>query len=65
MIRLYVVAFTLGLLELFGLTAFSTIMEPHWFNPAIFGTGFATIIGATGAVHICHGRWGQPPIGGQ
>lgn len=64
MIRLVIAAFTVGLLELFGLSAYATIMEPHWFNPAIFGSGFAAIIGATGAVHICHGRWGQP-AGGQ
>lgn len=65
MIGLIIAAFTCGLLELFGLTAYSTLMHPDWFNPAIFGSGFAAIIGATGAVHICHGRWGQPPTGGQ
>lgn len=65
MIRLVAIAFALALLVLFGLTVYVTIMEPHWFSPASFGTGFATIIGASGAVHICHGRWGQPPTGGQ
>ena len=60
MIALYISAFTLGLLEMCGLSLYSTLTVPGWFNPAVFGTGFATIIGATGAVHICHGRWGQP-----
>ena len=64
MINLYIIAFTLGLLELFGLSAYATLMNPGWFNPAVFSSGFAAIIGATGAVHICHGRWGGP-IGGQ
>ncbi len=65
MIGLYITAFTLGLAELFGLSLYSTLVHPDWFNPAVFGSGFAAIIGATGAVHICHAHWGQPPTGGQ
>lgn len=61
MIALYIIAFALGLGEMLGLSVYSTLTNPGWFNPAVFGSGFATIIGATGAVHICHGRWGSPP----
>ena len=67
MIGLYISAFALALLEMLGLSIYSTLTVSGWFNPAVFGSGFATIIGATGAVHICHGRWGSPPTppGGQ
>ncbi len=63
MIQLVVSSFVISFVVLVGLTIFSTIMHPDWFNPAVFGSGFAAIIGATGAVHICHGRYGQPPGG--
>ena len=65
MIRLVVSAFVLGLLEMLGLSIYSTLTVPGWFNPSVFGGGFAAIIGATGAVHIGHSRWSEPPAGGQ
>lgn len=65
MIQAIVAAFVLGLLVLCGLTVYATIMTPGWFSPVSFGSGFATIVGAAGAIHISHGRWGVPPTGGQ
>lgn len=61
MIPLVISAFVVGLLTMCGLSIYAIIVLPSSFNPATFGAGFAAIIGATGAVHIGHGRWGEPP----
>ena len=65
MIGLVIAAFVVGFLELSGLSIYQTIVHPDLFNPTTFGAGFATLIGATGAVHIGHSRWSEPPAGGQ
>jgi len=63
MIRAIVSAFGVGLVVLCGLTVYETFAVAGWFSPISFGTGFATIIGAAGTIHISSGRY--PPTGGQ